>query len=70
MYMYVKIVLHNYFHTTPSWMHVYYIQDGGYTALRVASAKGYTEIVDFLISRGATLDYQDKVHEAVINSHV
>ena len=27
-------------------------------------------MVELLISRGATVDYQDKVHEPVVSSHV
>ena len=33
----------------------------GSTALRVASAFGQTDVVDLLITRGATVDIQDKV---------
>ena len=36
------------------------IQDGS-TALRVASAFGQTDVVRLLITRGATVDIQDKV---------
>ena len=50
-------------------MYFSYIQNGS-TALRIASFKGHTEVVELLISRGATVDYQDKVHEPVVNSHV
>ena len=42
-------------------MHFSYIQDAGLTALCIASAAGHTEVVDLLISRGAIVDYQDKV---------
>ena len=51
-------------------MYFSHIQDGGATALRIASFSGHTEVVELLISRGATVDYQDKVHEAAVNSHV
>ena len=46
------------------------IQEAYASALFIASIAGYTEVVDLLISRGATVDYQDKVHEAVFNSYV
>ena len=45
-------------------MYFSHIQYGS-TALCIASAKGHTEVVELLISRGATVDYQDKVHESV-----
>ena len=43
-------------------MYFSYIQDAGASALCVASAAGNTKVVNLLISRGATVDYQDKVH--------
>ena len=33
----------------------------GFTALLVASAAGHTDVVRMLITRGATVDIQDKV---------
>ena len=48
------------------WMYFSYIQDVGRTALLFASAAGHAEVVDLLISRGANVDYQDKVHEVVV----
>ena len=44
-------------------MYFSYIQGSGFTALFVASMEGHTEVVDLLISRGATVDYQGKVYE-------
>ena len=46
-----------------------FMQDDGASALCIASAEGHTKVVDLLISRGATVDYQDKVREAVVNSY-
>ena len=38
------------------------IQDKDFTALRVASAHGQTEVTRILLERGAAVDFQDKVH--------
>ena len=65
----VKIVI-NFVDTRPDWIYFSYIQDAGRTALSVASAADHTEVVDLLISRGATVDYQGQVHEAPVSSHV
>ena len=43
------------------------IQGKGFTALRVASAHGQTEVTHTLLDRGATVDYQDKVHTCLID---
>ena len=48
----------------PDRMYFSYIQDAGYTALRVASFNGHTEVAGVLISRGAAVDYQDKVRQS------
>lgn len=53
--------------TKPDWMYSSYLQDDGATALHIASAAGHTEVVDLLISKGATVDFQDKVHEVVVS---
>ena len=45
-------------------MYFSYIQDAGYTALRIASVKGHTEVAGVLIARGAAVDYQDKVRQS------
>ena len=49
----------------PDRIYFCYVQDDGATALCIASSEGHAEVVDLLISRGATVDYQDKVHEEV-----
>ena len=46
------------------------IQGKGFTALRVASAHGQTEVTHTLLDRGATVDYQDKVHACLIDYNV
>ena len=48
----------------PDRMYFSYIQDGGYTALRIASVEGHTEVAGVLIARGAVVDYQDKVRQS------
>ena len=48
----------------PDRMYFSYIQDAGFTALRVASAHGRTEVARVLIARGASLDYQDEVRQS------
>ena len=48
----------------PDRMYFSYIQDAGATALRVASADGQTEVARVLISRGASVDYQDEVRQS------
>ena len=45
-------------------MYFSYIQDAGYTALRVACAFGQAEVAGVLIARGAVVDYQDKVRQS------
>ena len=42
-------------------MYYSYIQYDGFTALMVASEYGQTKLAGVLITRKATLDYQDKV---------
>ena len=66
--VYVKVVLYRY--QTRLDVLLLYIQGGRFSALCIASNKGHTEVVELLISRGATVDYQDKVHEEAVNSHV
>ena len=48
----------------PDRMYFSYIQDKGFTALRVASVEGQTEVAHVLIARGASLDYQDEVRQS------
>ena len=50
----------------PDRMYFSYIQTLGSTALRVASVHGQTEVARVLISRGASVDYQDEVRQSCI----